>query len=334
MTGPDSRGGANSPEPVSPAPAPRRGWSPGWLYAFIGVGFLGLLLSTRSSKGVVLYCAQDQVFAEPLLAEFTAKTGIRVKPVFDSEAVKTVGLANRLLAERGHPVCDVYWGNEEFRARQLAAAGIFVPTNGWAAFGHRSRCLVVRTNASGKPDEALVPPRTLVELTNAACRGRVSMAFPLFGTTATHLLALRQHWGESNWLAWCRAFASNKPFLEEGNSQVVRRVARGEAWVGLTDSDDIDAGQREGLPVAALPPFAETLLIPNTVALVAKPGGASPEALRLFAFLQSPAVTSALQQAGALETQLTPEAGLHPDWNRMVSELDVASGQLTEVFRR
>ena len=102
------------------------------------------------------------------------------------------GAANRLLAEREHPVCDVFWGNEEFRARQLAAAGIFVPTNGWAAFGHRSRCLVVRTNASGKPDQAFVPPRTLVELTNAAYRGRVSMAFPLFGTTATHLLALRQ----------------------------------------------------------------------------------------------------------------------------------------------
>ena len=31
-----------------------------------------------------------------------------------SEAVKTVGLANRLLAEMNHPQCDVWWSNEAF----------------------------------------------------------------------------------------------------------------------------------------------------------------------------------------------------------------------------
>ncbi len=53
---------------------------------------------------------------------FEKETGIKVKAVYDSEAVKTVGLANRLLAERSHPQCDVFWGNEEMRTRQLAAA--------------------------------------------------------------------------------------------------------------------------------------------------------------------------------------------------------------------
>jgi iron(III) transport system substrate-binding protein len=294
---------------------------------------VGVLLTSRSGGGVVLYCAQDQVFAEPLLAEFTAKTGIPVRPVFDSEAVKTVGLANRLLAEREHPVCEVYWGNEELRARQLAAAQIFLPTNGWAAFGHRSRSLVVRTNPAGAP-AGFVLPRSLVELTNAAFRGRVSMAFPLFGTTATHFLALRQQWGESNWLAWCRALAANAPYLEEGNSHVVRRVARGEAWVGVTDSDDIVSGQREGLPVAALPSFSETLLIPNTVALVDRPGGASPAARQLFEYLRSPGVESALVAVGALESSAPPAVGLRPDWNRLVTELDGATKQLAEVFQR
>ena len=82
--------------------------------ALLGTLLLALLPfgSERPKRVVVLYCAQDQVFAEPILAEFTKQTGIRVKAVFDSEAVKTVGLANRLLAERTHPVCDVFWGNE------------------------------------------------------------------------------------------------------------------------------------------------------------------------------------------------------------------------------
>src|SRR5687768_2992022 len=59
---------------------------------------LGFLKSTQQNK-VVVYCAQDQVFAEPIFKEFTERHHVKIRPAFDSEAVKTVGLANRLLAE-------------------------------------------------------------------------------------------------------------------------------------------------------------------------------------------------------------------------------------------
>jgi iron(III) transport system substrate-binding protein len=303
------------------------------IFLVMGVIILPSLSKMRRSiaaRTVVLYCAQDQFFAEPLLADFTAQTGIRVKPVFDSEAVKTVGLANRLLAERSNPVCDVFWGNEEFRTRQLAEAGVFLPTDGWSAFGHRSRQLVIATNAP--PGTSL--PSSLLELTNAHYRGRVSLAFPLFGTTATHLLVLRQHWGESNWVSWCRALMANTPFLEEGNSQVVKRVARGEAWVGLTDSDDILAGQREGLPIAARSLGAESLLLPNTVGLVARKDPPSKAALRLVEYLRSPEVRSALMAAGALENDGEPGGALVPDWPRVLAEREGATQQLKEIFAR
>lgn len=324
--------------------------------------FLGgavLLLSgcskrSASSDSVTLYCAQDQVFAEPILAKFTKQTGIAVKPVFDSEAVKTVGIANRLLAERDHPVCDVFWGNEEFRTRQLAAAGVLRATNGWTAFGQRSRRLVVHNDSlrssrreeapsstshfplptSGFEQSLLTSAATnLAVLTNAAFHGRVSLAFPLFGTTATHLLALRQHWGESSWLVWCRALAANRPFLEEGNSHVVKRVARGEALIGLTDSDDITAAQREGLPVTALPILPESLLFPNTLGLVAKSKPHSA-AEKLYEFLQSPAVREQLLAGAALEPKTPATNTLRPDWPIMLHDLDRATDQLKEVFRR
>ncbi len=67
---------------------------------------------------------------------------------------------------------------------------------------------------------------------------------------------------------WCRGLNSNKPFLVDGNSAVVKQVARGEAWIGLTDSDDIAAEQSEGSPVIAMPMTEETLLIPNTMAIL------------------------------------------------------------------
>ncbi|HTH48697.1 MAG TPA: substrate-binding domain-containing protein [Candidatus Limnocylindria bacterium] len=285
--------------------------------------------ASQNEELVILYCAQDQVFAEPILAGFTKQTGIQVKPVFDSEAVKTVGLANRLLAEREHPVCDVFWGNEEFRTRQLAAGGVFRETNGWTAFGQRSRRLVINTNRLAPADF----PGSLMELTNSLWRGKLSLAFPLFGTTSTHLNALRSQWGESNWLGWCRALAANRPFLEEGNSHVVQRVARGEALVGLTDSDDIESGRREGLPVAALPLTPELLLIPNSVAVIR--GAPHPAAAqKLFDCLQSPTVRKQLVAAAALEAETPAVPTLKPDWALLLRDLDRATEQLKEIFSR
>ena len=298
------------------------------------IAWVSLSRSTESKskpqKEVVVYCAQDQVYAEPLFREFEQQTGLAVRPLFDSEAMKTVGLANRLLAERDHPQADVFWGNEELRTRQLAARDVFRQTNGWAAFGYRSRRIVVNTNLLSLADV----PVSLADLTNARWRGKVSLAYPMFGTTATHFLALRQAWGETNWLAWCRALAANQPFLEEGNSGVVKRVGRGAALIGLTDSDDILAGQREGLPVAALPLTAEMLLIPNTVAITRHtPHPATAQ--RLFDWLRRPETIRKLVAAGALEgvsaTETTKPA-LQPDWEAMLRDLSRATAQMKEVF--
>jgi len=334
----------------------------GWLI-IPAIGLLiALVLPTISSSKrgakseVVIYAAQDQVYAEPILREFEKETGIKVKAVYDSEAVKTVGLANRLLAERSHPQCDVFWGNEEMRPRQLAAQDVFRETNGWAAFGHRSRRIVINTNfvslgsrrgnEADKTSAAASPPphvggydapTSLLELTNEAWRGKVAMAFPQFGTTATHFHALKQFWGEATWLAWCRALAANKPFIVDGNSVVVKQVARGEAWIGLTDSDDIFAGQREGLPIAALPLAEESLLIPNTVAVI-RDAPHPANAQLLFEYLDSDRVLKKLLQNSALEYGTDgPAEGttiLRPNWETLLQGLETTTKQLNEIFLR
>ena len=279
---------------------------------------------------VIVYCAQDQVFAEPLLAEFTRQTGIKARAVFDSEAVKTVGLANRLLAEKDHPQCDVFWGNEELRTRQLAAQGVFRATNGFTMFGFRSRRIVINTNKVSLAEA----PRTLAELTNATWRGKVALAYPMFGTTATHFLALRQRWRDAAWQQWCRALQANKPFLVDGNSVVLKLVGQGEAWVGLTDSDDIAGGIREGLPLAAMPVTPETLLIPNTVAVVQGAPHAA-EAERLSQFLQRPELAERLVKEAALEgTQTGQPQGLQVDWEALLRDLDAGTATMRDIFLR
>ena len=298
-----------------------------------GVALLGTGCGKNASSTVVVYTSQDEVFAEPIFREFENQTGIEVRPVYDSEAVKTVGLVNRLLTERNNPQCDVFWNNEEFRTRQLAARGIFRPTNGWTHLGYRTRRLVINTNLLS----AANAPRTFSDATNTLWRGKVALAYPLFGTTSTHFLALRQLWGDEGWQKWCRALAANKPFLVDGNSVVVKQVARGEAWFGFTDSDDIAGAQREGSPIMALPVTEETLFVPNTVGVIRD--CPHPEAAqRLFEFLSDAKVSQKLVELRALEAATLDPAraatGLKVDWAALLRDLDTATEETKQIFLR
>ena len=307
----------------------------GIILAIIAI-LAGLLLPALSRvkvavrmRQVVVYTSQDQVYSEPIFQSFTKQTGIKVRAVYDSEAVKTVGLVNRLIAEENHPQCDVFWNNEEFRTRQLAAQNIFRETNSWAAFGYRSRRMVVSSLSTN-------PPQTLFDLTNEIWRGKVALAYPLFGTTATHFLALRQQWGDEKWRAWCRVLQVNKALLVDGNSIVVKLIRRGEVSIGLTDSDDIAAENRNGGNLKALPIYAETLLIPNTVAVIRD--APHPEAAeRLFQFLQSREVVAKLVAANAIEGASLKDVKtptLKPNWEKLLAELDTATKELKEIFLR
>jgi iron(III) transport system substrate-binding protein len=198
--------------------------------------------------------------------------------------------------------------------------------------GYRSRRIVINTNHIALTSA----PRDLVELTNQAWKGKVALAFPLFGTTATHFLALRQYWGDEKWSTWCRALQANKPFLVDGNSVVVKQVARGEAWIGLTDSDDIAAEQQEGAPVTALPITAASLLIPNTIAVV-RGAPHIEQAQHLFDYLQGREVVERLITAKALEGASVSDIKvptLHPDWTALLRDLDASTAAMEKIFFR
>lgn len=283
----------------------------------------------KRTPRVVVYTSQDQVYSSEILAAFTEETGIEVRPVYDSEAVKTVGLANRLLAERNHPQCDIWWSNEELRTRQLEREGLFSGEDRWRAFGYRSRKLVVNTNLLA----AAEAPTSLAELAHPRWRGKFVMAYPMFGTTATHMLALRQLWGVDKWRSWSRAVQANKTMIVDGNSVVVRLVGKGEVAIGLTDSDDIAAGQREGMPIAAVE-IDETLFIPNTAAIVR--GSQNPAgARRLLDYLSSNGVVERLVAVNALEGAAPdPRNPSFPDWGGVLDDLNEGTAELSRVFSR
>jgi len=304
----------------------------GFFVLVIGALVMPAIQKLKPQPHIVVYTSQDKVYAEELFKLFSAETGIEVRAVYDSEAVKAVGIANRLLAEQRNPRCDVFWNNEELRTRQLAAEGVFDEATGWAAFGYRSRRLVINTNLLQLADA----PRRFTDLTNAAWHGKFAMAYPLFGTTATHFMALRSREIELTWQEWSQALAANRPMIVDGNSVVVRQVGRGEVAIGMTDIDDIVAGQREGYPIAALPIPADALLVPNTAGLIR--GGPNPEGGRQFIeWLTRPETLQRLVTINAIEGVDASEVEvetLKPDWAKVLEELEPATEELKQVFLR
>ncbi len=289
---------------------------------------------TDGARRVVVYVSVDDVVARPILEAFEEETGIAVEMRGDTEATKNTGLVQRLRAERESPRADVFWSSEVFLTIKLAEEGLLRPFEHemvadwpgrlrdedrlWHAFAQRAR--VIAYNTERVPEEEA--PRELLELMDERWRGRVVMARPQFGTTRGHMAALDAVWSSGGFEHWLRAMQKNGLRLVDGNATVVRMVAGGEADVGLTDTDDVWAGQREGWPVGltyarhrhpvvvGVSAGAENrigvLTIPNTVSLIE--GGPNPEAGEaLAAFLLSPRVERMLAESDSHNIPIRPE---------------------------
>lgn len=236
-----------------------------------------------TEKQVVVYTALDQVFSEPILKEFEDRYQIKVKAVYDIEAVKTTGLVNRLIAEQNNPHCDVFWNNEIMRTIALKRRNLLTPyvspssvdipdqfkdqDGYWTGFAARARVLVVNTRLVKEQNY----PNSIDDLITDNWHGKGAMANPLFGTTSTHTAALFASLGKEGAINYLSAIQSNKVKIVDGNSVVRDMTASGEVLFGITDTDDVNVGIVAGMPIAMIVPDQEgegTLVIPNTVALV------------------------------------------------------------------
>jgi iron(III) transport system substrate-binding protein len=276
---------------------------------FIIVCLTVILTSVNSFAGeVVIYTSLDQLFSEPILKAYEKQTGVKVRAVYDVEAAKTTGLVNRLIAERRRPKCDVFWNSEIGRTIVLKQKGVLTPYRSpsaksipaqfkdkdgyWTGFAARARVLVYNTSLLKKADL----PSSIFELTEEKWKGKVALAYPLFGTTATHMAALYVVLGKEKTENYLKALKANDVVIVDGNSVVRDLVVEGEVPIGFTDTDDVNVAIQSGKPVKMIYPDIGgigTLLIPNTVALITKaphPG----EGQKLIDYLLSKKVESKL----------------------------------------
>jgi len=315
------------------------------------------------SKGrgvVVIYVAHDQDYSEPILKEFEKVTGIKVYATYDTEATKTVGLVNRLLAEKNNPLADVFWNNEPMRTIMLKNNNVLQPYCSpnaedinehykdkncyWTGFGARARVIIYNLNFVSKNNA----PISIFNLTNPVWKGKICMGNPLLGSTSTHMAAIFALLGHEKAKDFLLKLKENGIQVLESNSMVRDKVVLGDCWVGLTDTDDAYDAIKEGKPIEMVFPdqFEDgigTLIFPNTIMLIN--GAKHPEeAKRLIDFILSAKVEEELAKT-ALQMPLKASSTLPPNvpdarniksynvsYEEIYENLDASKRFLQEVF--
>lgn len=281
---------------------------------------------------VVLYSAADREYASPILAGFSRRNEqVTVSPVFDIENSKTLGLVSRIESESSRPRCDLLWNNEILHTLRLQKAGMLAKMDWglpadwpkgmrsedgtWVGFAARARILLINKNLLPNKSDW---PTSVQEIAEPQWKDRCGVAFPLFGTTATHFAVLAQQLGPERAEAFFRQVKENA-IVFSGNKQVALAVSSGQIAFGLTDTDDALVEIDAGLPVEILFPDqadgqAGALRIPNSLALIK--GSPNPTAARsLAAYLISEDTEGRLAMGASGQFPIRPE---HPQKSRAI----------------
>ncbi len=255
------------------------------------------------SKRVVLYCSVDDVYAKPIIKDLEMQTGLKIDVLYDTEAAKTAGLANKIRAEKNRPQGDVFWSSALLQTLLLNREGLLQPyvsasakdipaafkakDGSWTGLGVRARVMVWLGD---------VPPypRTLTDLSNPEWKNRVGISNPQFGTASDWAAALSTRWGKQKTLSYFRALKKNGVRVLPGNSVVAQKVANDELDAGITDSDDYIAQYNQGGGIEVIddylfegrlkqprlrePKTINAVLVPGSVSLLK--GAPHPEAAR------------------------------------------------------
>lgn len=279
------------------------------------------------SNRLVIYCAHDATYAQPVLDEFTKQTGIEIDVRFDEESNKSLGLTNLLIAEKDQPRCDVFWNNQTLGTIRLQSEGVLQPyvspnaeripetfrdNDGyWTGFAARLRVYIVNTDLL-EPTEVAVAKR----LTQSSLSS-IAIAKPIFGTTLSHYSVLAAELGIDGLKKWHEDLQRRGIREVRGNSMSKDLVVSGACAVGFTDTDDAFAAIDQAAPVDMVPirtPNGSTICLPNSVAMIRN--CRHPEQAQEFIdFALSPEVEILLANGGARQIPLGPvdEKSLPPE---------------------
>ena len=309
----------------------------------------------KKDNEVVVYTAIDEVFSESIINDFEEETGIKVKIVYDTEANKTTGLANRIIAEKDNPVCDVFWNNEFIQTIELEKKGVLevysspsaedIPLyyksseDKWTAVGGRARVFLVNNDLLAEEDF----PNSVKDFVSGKYTGdQLAIAYPMFGTTKTMAAALYAQWGEEEGRNYFEDIVSLGVNVVDGNSVSKDMAASGQVAIGFTDSDDAREAIADGANVTMVYPDQEdggmgTLITPSTVALI-KGAPNEANARKFIDYILAERTERKLVEAGFYDISIRDAVntdsikGMTISLERIYEYMDISAKDMEELF--
>ena len=313
--------------------------------------------NAKGSGEVNIYTAVDQVHSEKIFEQFEKDTGIKVNPVYDLEANKTTGLTNKIISEKEHPVCDVFWNNEFAQTIELQKQGVLAPyvspvakdipdaykdkDGYWTAFGGRARTLLVNKDLVDETDY----PKSIFDLTSGKYEvDQIAIAYPMFGTTRTQAAAIYAALGADKGREFFKTLKDSGVQVVDGNSVTKDMAAAGQVKIGYTDTDDAKEALEDGANVVMCFTDQEeggigNLITPNTAAIIK--GAPNEDNARVFIdYIISLDMEKKLIEMGFFDLSIRPSAdveglkvrGMDVNLVEVYDMLEKASNDMQEIF--
>ncbi|MDB5500844.1 MAG: iron transporter substrate-binding protein [Tardiphaga sp.] len=218
-------------------PRRRKGWAFGLALASLSSSFFAV---ASHADEIALYSTRETPLVEPVIAAFTAATGIAVRPTYIADS-----LVKRMTAEGDASPADVLMTIGLDKTAQFAAHDLTQPIASevldqalpsalrgasWIALSVRPRVVVVRADA------AFAAIR-YEDLADIRWRGRLCMRSPLHQNNVALVSAYLLHHGEAATEAWLRGLKANLAHRPDGkDNDAIREIAQGTCDIGIANT--------------------------------------------------------------------------------------------------
>ena len=284
---------------------------------------------------IVVYTSLDQEVAQPIFADFTKATGIKINATYGKSSACSTDLTQEIVAQRESPRCDLVWNQDILETLSLdrdrllrpfapPAASQFPasersPEDIWYSITLVARVLVINVNQIAEARQ----PKSIKDLTDPQWYERTAIAKPLDGPSAVHAACIFAALGDAKAQEFYRAVKRTARILAD-DREVAHEVATGRLAFGLTNSSDAAIEIAAGAPIKIVYPDQDegqlgTLFVPSTVALVKNSPNPAP-AEQLFEYLLSAEVAERL--AGGTSAMIPTRIGVTAS-NRVKTPTDV-----------
>lgn len=198
-----------------------------------------------ATETLTVYSGRNEQLIAPLLAQFTAETGVVVQVVYGD----TAAIANQILEEGANSPADVYIAQDAGALGALSKAGVLsvlpsditerVPSDFQSADGYwvgvSARARVLVYNPTQVEALGLALPTSLLDLTKPEYSGLVGWA-PANASFQSNVTAMRLLLGEEVTAQWLADMVANGAVsFGSSNTNLNLAVANGEVVFGITN---------------------------------------------------------------------------------------------------